>query len=132
MPKQWPSPLQDYQGPRDPLPTEFNPDGRSLKNAPGPKSSVWGQAPKPFLPNHANFDFHSEHMSYHRYSISDYRLSKYPGCVVYYNRSDENETKFARELHERIRREFPEVPSTVPNDTPPHCSTHTAHDLSFP
>ena len=29
--------------------------------------------------------------------------------IVYYNRSDENETRFARELHERIRREFPEV-----------------------
>lgn len=61
MPKQWPSPLEDYQGPRDPLPAEFNPDGRSLKNTPGPKSSVWDQAPKPFLPNRPNFDFHGEH-----------------------------------------------------------------------
>ena len=60
MPKKWPSPLQDYQGPRDPLPTEFNPDGRSLKNTAGPKSSVWDQAPKPFLSGRPNFDFHSE------------------------------------------------------------------------
>ncbi|KAF9650431.1 hypothetical protein BDM02DRAFT_3185464 [Thelephora ganbajun] len=86
MPKKWPSPLEDYQGPRDPLPTEFNPDGRSLKNTPGLRSSVWDQAPKSFLPNHANFDFH-----------------------IYYNRSNEDETKFARELHERLRREFPEL-----------------------
>ena len=58
MQNKWPSPLENYQGPRDPLPTEFNPDGRSLKNTPAPKSSVWHQAPKPFVPNHANFDFH--------------------------------------------------------------------------
>lgn len=108
MSEKWPSPLQDYQGPRDALPTEFNSDGRSLKNTPGPRSSVWDQAPKPFVPNNANFDFHSE---YRRDSISGSRLSI---RIVYYNRSDGNETKFARELHERLRREFPEVSPTAP------------------
>ena len=61
MPKTWPSPLQDYQGPRDPLPTEINPDTRSLKNIPGYRSPVWDQAPKSFYPNKPNFDFHSGH-----------------------------------------------------------------------
>jgi len=133
MSKKWPSPLQDYQGPRDALPTEFNPDGRSLKNTPGPRSSVWDQAPKPFVPNHANFDFHSK---YRRDSISSSRLSI---RIVYYNRSDENETKFARELHETLRREFPEVSPTTPplqssaiNGVSPHCDSHAAYDLSLP
>ena len=29
--------------------------------------------------------------------------------TVYYIQSDESETKFAKELHERLRREFPEA-----------------------
>ena len=60
MSKKWPSPLQDYQGPRDPLPTEFNPDGRSLKNTSTYRSPTWDHAPQPFLPNRPNFDFHGK------------------------------------------------------------------------
>lgn len=102
MPKKWSSPLQDYQGPRDPLPTELNQD-RSLKNIPAPRSSVWDQAPKQFLPNNPNFDFHS------KYHCDPSRSLLIIPSVVYYNRSNESETQFARELHERLRREFPEV-----------------------
>jgi hypothetical protein len=33
--------------------------------------------------------------------------------IVYHNQSNQAEAKFARELHERVRREFPEVISIL-------------------
>jgi hypothetical protein len=60
LPKKWPSPLQDYQGPRDPLPVEIEPDGR-LRNTPAHRSPAWDQAPNPFHPGRPNFDFHGRH-----------------------------------------------------------------------
>ncbi|KZT43098.1 hypothetical protein SISSUDRAFT_738244 [Sistotremastrum suecicum HHB10207 ss-3] len=68
------------------LPTELNSDGKSLVNIPGPLSSAYETFPPPFRPNKNGFDFH-----------------------IYYTQSSETESKYARELHERIRREFPEL-----------------------
>ncbi|EJD43728.1 hypothetical protein AURDEDRAFT_88571 [Auricularia subglabra TFB-10046 SS5] len=82
----YPSPLADWTGPSDPLPTTINADGKSLTNTSGYKSPVYDAFPEQFAPNKNGFDFH-----------------------IYYNVHLEPEAKFARELHERIRREFPEL-----------------------
>jgi len=81
----WESPLKGYEN-ADSLPTTINPDGKSLYNPPGPKSAAYDEFPKPIDSSNNGFDFH-----------------------IYYIPNDENETKFARELHERVRREFPEL-----------------------
>ncbi|KZV93152.1 hypothetical protein EXIGLDRAFT_613391 [Exidia glandulosa HHB12029] len=82
----YPSPLADWNGTREPLPTTINEDGKSLVNLPGPRSGAYDAFPKGFQPNKNGFDFH-----------------------IYYNAHVTAELEFARELHERIRREFPEL-----------------------
>jgi len=81
----WDSPLKDYEN-AEPLPTNVNADGKSLYNPPGPKSAAYEEFPKPIDSSDNGFDFH-----------------------VYYILNNEAEAKFAKELHERIRREFPEL-----------------------
>ena len=81
----WESPLKGCEI-SEPLPESFNLDGKSLVNLPGPKSEAYDECPKPIDSSNNPFDFH-----------------------IYYMPNVENELKFARELHERIRREFPEV-----------------------
>ncbi|KAH9839809.1 DOPA-like domain-containing protein [Rhodofomes roseus] len=81
----WGSPLKGYEN-AAPLPTTINPDGKSLYNPPGPQSASYGNFPKPIDSSNNGFDFH-----------------------IYYMPNSEEEMQYARELHERIRREFPEL-----------------------
>ena len=54
------SPLLGFEN-ADPLPTELNPDGKSLFNPPAAaKSSAYDQFPPPIDPSNNGFDFHSE------------------------------------------------------------------------
>ncbi|KAF8518041.1 DOPA-like domain-containing protein [Hysterangium stoloniferum] len=77
--------LRDYVN-EAPLPTEFNPDGKSLKNVPGPKSPYYDNFPEPFIKHNNGFDFH-----------------------IYYQPGNQKDIEYAKALHERIRREFPEL-----------------------
>lgn len=52
------SPLKGYEN-AEPLPTEYNPDGKSLQNVPGPKSASYSEFPKPIDSSNNGFDFHS-------------------------------------------------------------------------
>ncbi|KAF9499663.1 hypothetical protein BDN71DRAFT_1383522 [Pleurotus eryngii] len=79
------SPLQGYEN-AAPLPTDLNADGKSLYNPPGPKSPAYDEFPKPIDSSNNGFDFH-----------------------IYYMPTVAAEARYARELHERIRREFPEL-----------------------
>jgi hypothetical protein len=81
----WKSPLIGYEG-AEPLPTTFNKDGKSLTNIPGPRSPAYDKFLAPIKTSNNGFDFH-----------------------IYHNESDTEEAKFAQELHERVRREFPEL-----------------------
>ncbi|KAI0343264.1 hypothetical protein BDW22DRAFT_1329408 [Trametopsis cervina] len=81
----WPSPLKGYEN-AEPLSDRVNADSKSLYNPPAPKSAAYDKYPEPFDQSKNAFDFH-----------------------VYYMQSDPEQSKFARELHERIRREFPEL-----------------------
>ncbi|KIJ55334.1 hypothetical protein M422DRAFT_23935 [Sphaerobolus stellatus SS14] len=77
--------LKPYKG-AEPLPTEYAADGKSLVNVPGPKSEYYERFPKPFSPNNNGFDFH-----------------------IYYQQNVPAHVEHAKALHERIRREFPEL-----------------------
>jgi len=99
----WESPLKGYEN-ADSLPTTINSDGKSLYNPPGPKSAAYDEFPKPIDSSNNGFDFHSE-----RFLVLCHGLVLIFGTIVYYIPDNQNETKFARELHERVRREFPEV-----------------------
>ncbi|KAI1796680.1 DOPA-like domain-containing protein [Ganoderma leucocontextum] len=79
------SPLIGYEN-AEPLPTTVNADGKSLYNPPGPPSAAYEEFPKPIISSNNGFDFH-----------------------IYYLPNSPEEAKYAAELHERIRREFPEV-----------------------
>lgn len=79
------SPLSDY-GSAPALPIDFNEDGKSLRNLPGPQSSAYSTFPSPIRPDKNGFDFH-----------------------IYYMPTATEEAQYAKELHERIRREFPEL-----------------------
>jgi len=79
------SPLEGYEN-AEPLPTHFNEDGKSLYNPPGPKSGTYDEFPKPIDSSNNGFDFH-----------------------IYYMQSVPSEVQYAKELHERVRREFPEL-----------------------
>ncbi|KAI0057469.1 hypothetical protein BV25DRAFT_1892722 [Artomyces pyxidatus] len=79
------SPLEGFEG-AAPLPNDVNPDGKSLYNPPGPKSGAYDVFPEPIDSSNNGFDFH-----------------------IYFVHEDESELKYARELHERVRREFPEL-----------------------
>jgi len=85
------APLAVYKGQTlEPLPTELNADGKSLMALPIPptRSPAYDTHPAPIRsPSEGNaFDFH-----------------------VYHNPDSLAEVQHARELHERIRREFPEL-----------------------
>ncbi|KAL0953716.1 hypothetical protein HGRIS_004907 [Hohenbuehelia grisea] len=79
------SPLEGYEN-AEPLPTTVNADGKSLNNPPGPRSAAYDEFPKPIDSSNNGFDFH-----------------------IYYMPHLTEEAKFAKELHERVRREFPEL-----------------------
>ncbi|KJA28001.1 hypothetical protein HYPSUDRAFT_156275 [Hypholoma sublateritium FD-334 SS-4] len=85
-----PSPLAPYTAAPDyaPLPTDqLSPDGKSLVNPPREGlSDAYHSFPVPIDPSNNGFDFH-----------------------VYYMPANKDEAQYARELHERIRREFPEL-----------------------
>ncbi|KIK01477.1 hypothetical protein K443DRAFT_678340 [Laccaria amethystina LaAM-08-1] len=81
----WKSPLKGYEN-AEPLPTTINSDGKSLYNPPGTTSPSYNEFPKPIDSSNNGFDFH-----------------------IYYLPTAESEATFARELHERVRREFPEL-----------------------
>ncbi|KAI0741972.1 DOPA-like domain-containing protein [Daedaleopsis nitida] len=76
--------LEDYKE-AEPLPTTFNADGKSYYNLPGPRSTAYEEFPKPINSTNSAFDFH-----------------------IYYAPNVSEEVQYAKELHERIRREFPE------------------------
>jgi len=69
-----------------PLPTDFNEDGKSLRNVPGPQSEAYDKFLTPIKQDKNGFDFH-----------------------IYYMQAVEAEAQYAKELHERVRREFPEL-----------------------
>ncbi|KAF8634557.1 hypothetical protein AX17_004147 [Amanita inopinata Kibby_2008] len=70
-----------------PLPNDLNPDGKSLYNPPAQhKSPAYDHFPHPIDPSNNGFDFH-----------------------IYYIPTSPDQTDYARQLHERIRREFPEL-----------------------
>ncbi|KAF9047104.1 hypothetical protein BDZ89DRAFT_1058171 [Hymenopellis radicata] len=82
----YPSPLIGYEN-APPLPTGVNPDGKSLKNnLGGPRSKAYDEFPDPLDKRNNGFDFH-----------------------IYYMQAVPEQAEYARQLHERIRREFPEM-----------------------
>ncbi|KAI9696297.1 MAG: hypothetical protein M1820_008220 [Bogoriella megaspora] len=83
----YPSPLEGYEG-LEPLPNDRAADGKSFINPPTPTpSSAYKSFPSPINNGiRGGFDVH-----------------------VYFLQTDEIQTKFARELWERVRREFPEL-----------------------
>lgn len=74
------------------------------------RSRVYEQYPPPFDPRRNGFDFHGE-------LYLDYTELIPPTCpdlhvipyLVYYMPTNESEVKFARQLYENIKKEFPEV-----------------------
>lgn len=100
------SPLEGYQN-LEPLPTSFNPDGKSLSNpVTGIKSTTYDVFPQPIDSSNNGFDFHSTPATVRIEMTTNWRMLTGP---VYYMPSVPIEAQFAKELHERIRREFPEV-----------------------
>ncbi|KAJ7670057.1 DOPA-like domain-containing protein [Mycena polygramma] len=85
MASKWSSPLAGYEN-AEPLPNVLGKDGQALYNPPAPRSSAYERFVPPINQQTNGFDFH-----------------------IYYRPSSAMETKYARELHERIRREFPEL-----------------------
>ncbi|KAJ7513116.1 DOPA-like domain-containing protein [Mycena galericulata] len=81
----YPSPLKGYEN-AEPLPNVLSDDGQSLYNPPAKKSPAYDQFVAPITTETNGFDFQ-----------------------VYYRPSSAMESQYARELHERIRREFPEL-----------------------
>jgi len=80
-----PDPLASLSADLPPLPTGVNADGKSLVNLPAGTKSPWYTSYPELIDNRNNaFDFH-----------------------IYYNKGAQME--HARKLHERIRREFPEM-----------------------
>ncbi|KIY51854.1 hypothetical protein FISHEDRAFT_64017 [Fistulina hepatica ATCC 64428] len=82
----WPSPLEGCDT-SAPLPTTKNCDGKSLASLPRVTSSpFYTTFARPIDPSNNAFDFH-----------------------IYYMQGVLAQKEFARQLHERIRREFPEM-----------------------
>ncbi|KAI1141373.1 DOPA-like domain-containing protein [Hypoxylon sp. FL0543] len=83
----YPSPLEGYEN-APPLPDEKNEDGKSFKNpAREALSKAYLEFPDPLdKGRRGGFDVH-----------------------IYYLPNNENQTRYAKELWERIRREFPEL-----------------------
>lgn len=83
----YPSPLKGYEG-LEPLGEELTKDGKSFKN---PETGVDSEAYQTFTSGITNgrrggFDVH-----------------------IYYHGGSAEQTQYAKELRERIRREFPEL-----------------------
>ncbi|PUU81867.1 DOPA-like domain-containing protein [Tuber borchii] len=84
----YPSPLAGYEN-APPLPVTFNPDGKSFQNErTGKLSAAYERFPEPIENGQTSggFDAH-----------------------VYFYRNNPEQVQFAKELWERIRREFPEL-----------------------
>ncbi|KAH7409960.1 DOPA-like domain-containing protein [Phaeosphaeria sp. MPI-PUGE-AT-0046c] len=83
----YPSPLEGYEG-LEPLPNEKAEDGKSFINPPAEKrSEAYGSFVHPITNGHrGGFDIH-----------------------IYFIPTDNEESQFASQLWERIRREFPEL-----------------------
>ncbi|KAF2147231.1 uncharacterized protein K452DRAFT_293690 [Aplosporella prunicola CBS 121167] len=83
----YPSPLKGYEN-LPSLPDERNSDGKSYVNPPAEKrSEAYSEFPAPITNGiRGGFDVH-----------------------VYFLQSDEEQTNFAKQLWERVRREFPEL-----------------------
>ncbi|OCK82784.1 hypothetical protein K432DRAFT_209671 [Lepidopterella palustris CBS 459.81] len=80
------SPLEGYEN-LPPLPNEIAADGKSFVNPPAEKSSQYDSFPHPITNgSRGGFDIH-----------------------IYFLQSDEEQLKFATQLWERVRREFPEL-----------------------
>ncbi|KAJ7281498.1 DOPA-like domain-containing protein [Mycena rebaudengoi] len=83
----YPDPLAHLPPDAPPLPTTTNPDGQSLLNLPSTAlSPAYTTFEPPIDPARNGFDFH-----------------------IYYMHTVPAQLTFARRLHERIRREFPEL-----------------------
>ncbi|KAG0709344.1 DOPA-like domain-containing protein [Suillus ampliporus] len=63
--------------------------GKSLYNPPGPRSAAYDEFPKQFDPSKNGFDFH---------------MTQFITCPAV-----PAQAQYAKELHERVRREFPEL-----------------------
>jgi hypothetical protein len=101
------SPLLGYEN-AEPLSSAFSADGKSLQNPNAPLSKVYEAFPEPIKSENNGFDFHS--MLYR--SMHNNCLWLTCGSIVlivYFMQTVPSEVQYARELHERIRREFPEV-----------------------
>ncbi|KAI5121889.1 hypothetical protein M0805_001094 [Coniferiporia weirii] len=86
QPSEYPDLLAGYED-APALPDTINADGKSLYNGPpGPLSSAYETFPPPIDSSNNGFDFH-----------------------IYYMQAVDTQKTFARMLHERIRREFPEL-----------------------
>ncbi|KAJ5116259.1 hypothetical protein N7456_000607 [Penicillium angulare] len=83
----YPSPLEGYEN-LDPLSEERNEDGKSLKNPQtGTLSKAYEEFPDPLAKDRrGGFDIH-----------------------IYHFQNNPDQVTFAKALHERIRREFPEL-----------------------
>lgn len=100
----YPSPLQGYEG-LEPLGEELEEDGKSFMN---PKTGVKSEAYDSFTSGVTNgrrggFDVH-----------------------IYYHAGNAEQTQFAKDLRERIRREFPELRYV----TRPHVLTALSYERS--
>jgi hypothetical protein len=73
------SPLEGYEG-ADPLPEGVQADGKSLINIPSPLSKAYDEFQPPIKTQNNGFDIH-----------------------IYYMQHVESESKYAKELHERVR-----------------------------
>ncbi|KLO13245.1 hypothetical protein SCHPADRAFT_928637 [Schizopora paradoxa] len=95
---QYTSPLSGYEN-AAPLPEVFNDDGKTFHNPPAPLSSAYDKFPGP-MKQESGIHFH-----------------------IYFMQGVPAQVKFAKELHERIRREFPELKTYAIYDRPdgPHC-----------
>lgn len=102
MPSSFKSPLSGFEH-AEPLPDTINADGKSLYNPPAPLSKVYETFPEPFTQRNNGFDFHSAS------SALIVCVAVALKRVVYFMQSVPSEVKYAKELHERIRREFPEM-----------------------
>lgn len=101
----WKSPLVGYEN-SEPLPTTINADGKSLYNPPGPLSAAYETFPDPIVSTRNGFDFHSTCIA------PPLRCALTRESAVYYMQNSVVQMQYARELHERVRREFPEVSKT--------------------
>ncbi|KAB8236892.1 uncharacterized protein BDW43DRAFT_297914 [Aspergillus alliaceus] len=84
---EYPSPLAGYEN-LEPLPVEFNEDGKSIKNPQhGVRSKAYEEFPDPLAKDRqGGFDVH-----------------------IYHFQNNPDQVAYARALYERVRREFPEL-----------------------